>query len=1373
MRRTILFLGFWLAVAGSAFAAEPLTLIGEVRAGDKPLEGAAIELLPWLDERAEAELWLAGKVKPEALAKATSDAFGAFALTAPAPGNYKVLLEAKGRVPLEIAVAGLVEPRDLPLAEPRADDGLLVKVKRPDGSPAAGAWVLLEPSPLPAVSFGGQSPWSPSASRALASERGEARVPLSAAAKGKVRAYLRGHLPLERGNVGPGQTTLELAAVASVIAVVRGADRRPLGGALALVGAQRFPVGSSGADGKIELPARLAANERLAIWGPKGEFLHAAVPAAPEPSAALPTLDLRRSLQLVGRVLTRDGRRPLGGAVVWSLWRGSRWSVTDGGGRYQLDLPETSSPAVGAQAVGFRAATWTAFQEALAGEPGPTLLLESAARLAGVVVDGTGQPVRGARVEVLVRPVARSQMMMGFPGNESQPVWVRTHADGSFRLTGLGVGRPGDLTVSHRDFAAHRETLPPLEAGPTEARRIVLAPGRTARGIVRDRSERPIAGASVKARIAPPDRLGGALVLMSEAENASAAEIATDAEGRFALAHLGKGRYNLEVTARGFAPQTVAGIELPAGHGGLDLGTVYLDPGAVLEGRVVDPQGKGLAGARLDVDPVDSPGSIRRLIWRDDQPERALSAVDGWFRIEDLRPGAKVMVSATLPGYGGAQQPNVSVPRETPLEIVLTPRASIAGKVVDRDGRPVGDATVWASVRRGFGIIPATGEVRREPTRSDARGEFLLPDVEAGEIEISAFASGYASTGGARTKTEPGIKVEGVEIVLEAEARLVGEVFGSAGEVVAEARVSLGRRSGTGGFGGEVRSDGDGRFVLGGVPPGRHSVEAEHEEWGATSTDVDAKPGSNRLELRFGARSEIGGRVVDSNGLGLAGASVAAQRVGGGFRAQRTATTDAQGLFRLRGLSQGQYEVTASHRGFASAKLPAPVEVGAAPVEGLELRLGAGGTIVGRVTGLPPADLAEVWVMAWSADRQGSVNGRPDYAGRFRLENLAAGPWRLSARKGMMTSGAAEASATVTEGAEVEVELAFGRGVKLSGRVLQGGKPVSGARLYATGKRVTGSGGTTSGPDGRFEIEELPRGVYDLTVQAGTWNAPGESREVDLSAGDQTIEIVLPESGLRGRVLSASGRRPVSGAAVVSEPLVAASPDELVRRRGRVTSDGSGGFELSPLAAGSYRLRIERDGYEAVTREVSVREGEIAEVEIELAETEGITLQVRRSSGGAPSELTVALRGGDGRVALATSVPLDSEGRGRVGTAPRGSYELLAQAEESALTRVAVVSPGGPFSVVLAPGGVLDVDAPALRASEAIVTLRVVDERGRPFERLWGTEVRSEFRMSRGTTRLTGLAPGRWEVSAVAPDGTALSGAATVIAGGLAKVTLE
>lgn len=75
-----------------------------------------------------------------------------------------------------------------------------------------------------------------------------------------------------------------------------------------------------------------------------------------------------------------------------------------------------------------------------------------------------------------------------------------------------------------------------------------------------------------------------------------------------------------------------------------------------------------------------------------------------------------------------------------------------------------------------------------------------------------------------------------------------------------------------------------------------------------------------------GTTGAIEGKVVDEQGLPLAGVAVAARNAATGFN--RSIVTDAAGVFRLPGLPVGLYDLTVEIAGFAQVKRQAIVNVG-------------------------------------------------------------------------------------------------------------------------------------------------------------------------------------------------------------------------------------------------------------------------------------------------------------------------------------------------------------------------------------------------------------------------------------------------------------
>src|SRR5690606_14639889 len=88
-----------------------------------------------------------------------------------------------------------------------------------------------------------------------------------------------------------------------------------------------------------------------------------------------------------------------------------------------------------------------------------------------------------------------------------------------------------------------------------------------------------------------------------------------------------------------------------------------------------------------------------------------------------------------------------------------------------------------------------------------------------------------------------------------------------------------------------------------------------------------------------------------------------------------------------------------------------------------------------------------------------------------------------------------------------------------------------------------------------------------------------------------TTALVHAQTGtIRGRAVNARSLAPLT--AQVSIPALSIG----------AMADGSGVFVIQNVPVGTHELRVDMLGYRTVTREVVVREGEVVEVNFELAE---------------------------------------------------------------------------------------------------------------------------------------------------------------------------
>jgi protocatechuate 3,4-dioxygenase beta subunit len=267
-------------IAAAAPAAPPaagLAVRGRVLGpGGAPLAGAKVTLFPSEGERALGERLLAAAAaaEPKALSSTATAADGSFTLAAREAGFWTLRAEADGHLAQELDLRPLVEERELEAVELARELPLAVTVVGPDGKPIAGAWVAAQPSAFPR--YRGEEAWRSPLRRLRQTAPGPVAVPRGAAERLTVRAFAPGFHEAELEVAAARKSaTLALAAAGPPVSIeVRDTAGRPVAGALVVGGKGRWPLGTTGGNGKLVVPPPGAAGEEPArrrwgrrVWG--------------------------------------------------------------------------------------------------------------------------------------------------------------------------------------------------------------------------------------------------------------------------------------------------------------------------------------------------------------------------------------------------------------------------------------------------------------------------------------------------------------------------------------------------------------------------------------------------------------------------------------------------------------------------------------------------------------------------------------------------------------------------------------------------------------------------------------------------------------------------------------------------------------------------------------------------------------------------------------------------------------------------------------------------------------------------------------------------------------------------------------------------
>ncbi len=349
-------------------------------------------------------------------------------------------------------------------------------------------------------------------------------------------------------------------------------------------------------------------------------------------------------------------------------------------------------------------------------------------------------------------------------------------------------------------------------------------------------------------------------------------------------------------------------VELVVGERGeLDF---MLRAGETLRGRVLDAEGRAVAGAQIFGRPALESGSGGRQLSRAD--------AGGEFTVRDL--GETAVVFARAEGYMGSLEieleelgRGVDGAMHAELE-VWSGGVAFGGRVVDPAGRPVAEARVLLNEADGYGFEDGSGRGLRmaAPVEivTDADGRFsLLGGVRPGSAVLGVQAPGWPAL---RRTVEVDRSADiDLELRLQAGASLVGHVVDASGAPLVGVQIKAGAPDRQEGFapGPEELSavtDGDGLYRIDGLSPGPCTLETRGPSAAAGSVRAEftLEPGLQVRDLQIDPRPWIRGTVLASTGLPRVGISVQARGSSGdSWRAR----VDDAGAFLFASLQSETY----------------------------------------------------------------------------------------------------------------------------------------------------------------------------------------------------------------------------------------------------------------------------------------------------------------------------------------------------------------------------------------------------------------------------------------------------------------------------------
>ena len=641
---------------------------------------------------------------------------------------------------------------------------------------------------------------------------------------------------------------------------------------------------------------------------------------------------------------------PLPGATVVVVFAdGSERSVTTGekGTARLEDVPAGSFRAT-ATKPGYTtsdvetacAATWR--------ETWLRLGVERAGALRGTVVgDRDGRAVEGAAVTVHeAEPVG---MNPGAPSLGRAFGHALTDARGSFRIDGVPLVEPFAVQLVRVEAAGYRtvwRVAPP--PGEDEDHVVRLVPGGAVSGRVVDAAGRPVAGATVHAAldaggwldptfaprvVALPDHLdsrslfgrGGTHPECAAADAWATLETRTGADGRFRLEGMGLGeRYVLGATAPGHAASKPHPGVRVRGEPPVPEVVLRLEPACALTVRCTDADGRPYPDLEVSISYGRGYGALAPPVRTDARGVARIGDVGAGryhVRIRDerlehtleedpeLTPGENELIVRS-PKRPSDPRP---VPRVVPPEERPTPARELPPTLVGRvaiapGAEPPDDVQLTGRGRGGS----AWGGRAWEP---DADGTLPIRWTwDLPRFTFSVEAAGFVPV----VREVVRMREETVDLgtlVLRPGEALDGRVLTPDGDPLPDVRVALTFHVDAPDAAGDGRdftrwapTDEDGRFHVGGLPPGSVTVRLEDARFLATSEEI-LVPREEPVRLVPPTGGWLGVTAVDAEEYPVPRCSVRLRRVRGEeLELEAYGVTDVAGRFRVR-VPAGAYQL--------------------------------------------------------------------------------------------------------------------------------------------------------------------------------------------------------------------------------------------------------------------------------------------------------------------------------------------------------------------------------------------------------------------------------------------------------------------------------
>jgi hypothetical protein len=523
-----------------------------------------------------------------------------------------------------------------------------------------------------------------------------------------------------------------------------------------------------------------------------------------------------------------------------------------------------------------------------------------------------------------------------------------------------------------------------------------------------------------------------------------------------------------------------------------------------VEGSVLAVGSEGpVAGARVRL-------QSRELRWR---TLETTTNEAGRYRVGPVEPG-EWMFSIDSPGHidmMGVER--ILTSDQGTHDFFLRRATSISGHVVDAAGQPVGDVALY---------LKRLDDADHEPHdagRTAPDGSFVLDVSSPGEFQVTAQSHRFLKT--SVTARAP---MTDLRITLDAGGVVEGTLTDSRGLPLSGFAVSVTPENGVGATASPStpETNTQGQFSLGGIPSGRYRVQAEqvtHRVERMVWALVEVHEGSiSKVDLQLPAEHALEGRIVDTSGRPIQGASIQAWdneadviTRGYGVRAPSSVLSDAKGSFVLQGLRDTDHHVNVVLAGHellpehSTGKISNQGEVlVGAEVKHLRLVMKRYAHVRGRLVGPNGAPVRKFQVdNTWVTSPDGSFCVPKPDGPRERLVFHAEGMLKVA----RVVQGGREGP----DDDLGEIRLEAGRELRGVVRDARTGEPLSYVRVRLDGEGLSDGiehelgRQETSNWQGRFTLSSVP--LRPLTLRSSVPEGTHQEQRTQVDSSQQEVTV--------------------------------------------------------------------------------------------------------------------------------------------------------------------------------------------------------------------------------------------------------------------------